>query len=78
MYFRTTLSWLFAVVAIGTQGVLCASIDKCPGYKASNVQKSTGKLTADLTLAGDACSAYGYDLKDLRLLVEYQSGEPEI
>jgi alpha-glucosidase len=77
MHFHNAIFWLSALVAISTQGVLCGSVDGCPGYKASNVQRSTGKLTADLTLAGDACNVYGYDLKDLRLLVEYQSRKPK-
>ncbi|KAI0458204.1 hypothetical protein F5B21DRAFT_44316 [Xylaria acuta] len=55
-------------------GALSASIDDCPGYTASNVVESDGKLTADLTLAGTACNIYGTDLTDLKLLVEYQTG----
>ena len=51
------------------------SVSNCPGYEASNVVKSDSGLTADLTLAGDACNAYGDDLKDLKLLVEYQSSK---
>ncbi|KAF1813958.1 alpha-glucosidase [Eremomyces bilateralis CBS 781.70] len=50
-----------------------ASVDSCPGYAASNVKKGHGGLTADLTLAGTACDAYGYDIKNLKLEVEYQS-----
>ena len=46
----------------------------CPGYAASNVKQSGTTLTADLTLAGTACNVYGTDLKDLKLLVEYQTG----
>lgn len=69
--------WIFGLVAFNLPGVLCDStITSCPGYKASNVQKSIGQLTADLTLVGDACNMYGYDLKDLKLLVEYQSRKP--
>ena len=63
------------VLALCISNGFCASIDSCPGYKASNVQQGSGKLTADLTLASDACDVYGTDLKDLRLLVEYQSGK---
>lgn len=70
----TALLRLF-MVALSIQAVLSASIDRCPGYKASNVERSDGKITADLTLAGDECNVYGYDLKDLRLLVEYQSSK---
>ncbi|OTA57514.1 glycoside hydrolase family 31 protein [Hypoxylon sp. EC38] len=45
----------------------------CPGYKASNVNISSNGLTADLTLAGDACNVYGTDIEALRLVVEYQA-----
>jgi alpha-glucosidase len=50
------------------------NVTKCPGYRASNVKTTDGGLTADLTLAGDACNAYGKDLHDLKFLVEYQTG----
>lgn len=66
--------WISGIVAL-MPSVLGNAIEQCPGYKASNVQKSTGKLTADLRLAGEACNTYGYDLRDLKLLVEYQSGK---
>lgn len=46
----------------------------CPGYEASNVKQSGATLSADLTLAGSPCNAYGTDLTDLKLLVEYQTG----
>ncbi|KAK5105011.1 hypothetical protein LTS08_001284 [Lithohypha guttulata] len=46
----------------------------CPGYTASNIQQSATGLTADLTLAGEACNVYGFDLTNLTLTVEYQSG----
>ena len=51
-----------------------ASISDCPGYEASNVQQTGSGLTADLTLAGDACNVYGTDLQNLTLTVEYQAG----
>ncbi|KAK5169379.1 uncharacterized protein LTR77_005354 [Saxophila tyrrhenica] len=55
---------------------LCASqLSECPGYTASNVQRGVGKITADLNLAGEACNVYGHDLRDLRLLVEYQTAQ---
>lgn len=47
----------------------------CPGYAASNVETSVSGLTADLKLAGPACDAYGDDLEDLVLSVEYESGK---
>lgn len=48
---------------------------ECPGYKASNVQEHDFSLTADLTLDGDPCNSFGLDLQDLKLLVEYQTGQ---
>ncbi|KAI1765057.1 glycoside hydrolase family 31 protein [Hypoxylon sp. FL1150] len=47
----------------------------CPGYKASNVKTTSSGLTADLTLAGEACDVYGYDIQDLLLVVEYQAAD---
>lgn len=46
----------------------------CPGYKASNIEETDFGLTADFTLAGDACDIFGTDIEDLRLIVEYQTG----
>jgi alpha-glucosidase len=49
----------------------------CPGYKASNIRTSAVGMTADLTLAGDACNVFGTDLENLTLSVEYQTcGHP--
>ncbi|KAF2465606.1 alpha-glucosidase precursor [Lindgomyces ingoldianus] len=48
---------------------------KCPGYVASNIVKTDSSLTADLTLAGPACTLYSEDLTNLRLLVEYQTND---
>jgi alpha-glucosidase len=52
-----------------------AAVDACPGYTASNVVENESTLTADLTLSGDACNAYSDDIKELKLLVEYQTGK---
>lgn len=52
-----------------------ASNDECAGYTASNVSQQGPSLTANLTLAGDHCDTYGTDLENLKLLVEYQTGE---
>lgn len=43
----------------------------CPGYKASDVQKTSSGVTATLQLAGQACNAYGTDIESLNLTVEY-------
>lgn len=53
------------------------TVDDCPGYEATNVLESASGVTADLTLAGNACNVYGTDLKDLKLLVEYQSSKSQ-
>lgn len=45
----------------------------CPGYKASNVKKTTNGFLADLDLAGEACNVYGTDIEALSLLVEFQA-----
>jgi len=50
-------------------------LETCPGYKASNVKTIGSGLTADLTLAGEDCNAYGDDVENLTLEVTYESGE---
>ncbi|KAJ4336554.1 hypothetical protein N0V95_008580 [Ascochyta clinopodiicola] len=47
--------------------------DVCPGYKASQLQKTDGGISAILTLAGTPCNVYGNDVDVLNLKVEYQS-----
>lgn len=47
----------------------------CPGYSASNVQTTGTGLTADLALAGPACNSYGEDIQNLKLTVNYDTGE---
>ena len=56
--------------------VSCTPVSACPGYAATNIVDSGSTLTADLALNGDACNTYGYDLGNLSLLVEYQTGMP--
>ena len=65
---KTLCSTLLAVFS-----VTAADLSGCPGYKASNVKSTDSSLSADLTLAGDACNVYGTDLTDLTLTVEYQT-----
>ncbi|KAF3049897.1 hypothetical protein E8E11_005491 [Didymella keratinophila] len=45
----------------------------CPGYKASNVAENDHGFTADLTIAGVNCQAFGNDIADLTLEVSYQA-----
>lgn len=48
---------------------------KCSGYKASNLKDSSHGFTADLTLAGEPCNAFGTDIQELALEVSYQAKE---
>lgn len=48
---------------------------QCPGYKASNVAQTSNGFTADLTIAGSNCQAFGNDISDLVLEVQYQTKE---
>ena len=75
------LSWLLvAVTAVSASSLLPRQLNSsdplasCPGYKASNIRVSGSGLTADLTLAGPACNAYGDDLTSLTLEVVYETG----
>lgn len=52
-----------------------APVDNCTGYAASNIVETDSSLTADLTLAGAACNLYSQDIKNLKLLVEYQNSK---
>jgi hypothetical protein len=45
----------------------------CPGYKAANIVTFDDTITADLSLAGPACNAYGNEISDLVLEVQYQN-----
>ncbi|QKX61394.1 uncharacterized protein TRUGW13939_08542 [Talaromyces rugulosus] len=47
----------------------------CPGYMAANVVETPQGVTADLTLAGPHCQAFGTDIHDLVLQVQYQAKE---
>lgn len=51
-----------------------ADLSACPGYNAANVQQSGCSITAELSLAGAACNAYGTDIQNLLLTATYDSG----
>ncbi|KAH6884189.1 glycoside hydrolase, family 31 [Thelonectria olida] len=76
---RLWSSLLFSSLAsAAVPGINLHSLDKraaCPGYKASNVKTTGGKLTADLELAGSGCNVYGKDLAHLTLEVTYQTAD---
>ncbi|CCT70700.1 probable Alpha-glucosidase precursor (Maltase) [Fusarium fujikuroi IMI 58289] len=48
---------------------------KCPGYKATNIKRDLKGVKADLTMAGPNCQAFGNDIRDLILEVQYQTKE---
>jgi alpha-glucosidase len=52
-----------------------ADLSRCPGYELKHVAQTASSITASLQLAGEPCNVYGPDIKDLKLLVEYQSGK---
>lgn len=66
---------LFTFVWAEVIGPPLDGADQCPGYNAVNIDEHDNTLTADLVLANDACNLYGDDLVDLKLLVEYQTGQ---
>ncbi|KAJ8583907.1 hypothetical protein M405DRAFT_827759 [Rhizopogon salebrosus TDB-379] len=49
------------------------NVTNCPGYALGSLQESDIGLTAQLTLAGPACNAYGLDISYLSIEVTYQS-----
>ncbi|KAK5105689.1 hypothetical protein LTR62_002367 [Meristemomyces frigidus] len=69
----STIALASPVPALLTACQSNATLSACPGYKASNVKTSSAGMIADLSLAGAACNAYGTDLTDLILTVEYQT-----
>ena len=70
----TSLGALLVLWTSALRWATAQNVSDCPGYSASNVQTFDGGLTADLTLAGEACNVYGKDLRDLKFKVEYQTG----
>lgn len=72
---RGGVLFLASLVGAGVALQSRSSNEDCPGYTATNVNQRGSSLEADLTLAGDHCDSYGTDLENLRLLVEYQTGQ---
>lgn len=70
----TSLRALAILWASVARWVTAQNVTDCPGYSANNIKTTDGGMTADLSLAGDACNIYGKDLPDLKFMVEYQTG----
>ncbi|KAK5121369.1 hypothetical protein LTR85_005535 [Meristemomyces frigidus] len=45
----------------------------CPGYTASDIDRTANGFTAKLTLTGEPCNVYGTDIEDLLLTVDTQT-----
>ena len=67
----TLLGLLGAAAAVWVDPAI---LDACPGYKATNIESSGPTLTADLSLAGQACNVFGADIQELKLQVIYETG----
>ncbi|KAF2277138.1 uncharacterized protein EI97DRAFT_466667 [Westerdykella ornata] len=50
-------------------------LSNCPGYAATNIASNDHSVTADLKINGPKCNAHAEDLEELKLLVEYQTGD---
>jgi hypothetical protein len=66
-----------AAVVVGRDYPGDAALVACPGYNVSNIKTTATGLTANLSLAGTACNAYGIDLTSLILEVSYDTGIPD-
>ncbi|OSX68164.1 glycoside hydrolase family 31 protein [Postia placenta MAD-698-R-SB12] len=51
------------------------NVSSCPGYTLTTLTETSTGLTANLNLAGDACNAFGLDIANLSLHVNYDSNE---
>ncbi|KAG8913947.1 hypothetical protein FRC02_005229, partial [Tulasnella sp. 418] len=69
----STSSVVQALVPLQARQETSTSTDSCPGYSVSNVKSDRSSLTADLTLAGSPCNAYGPDISKLKLEVTYET-----
>ncbi|KAF9220372.1 glycoside hydrolase family 31 protein [Gyrodon lividus] len=49
------------------------NVTDCPGYTLGSLTESEYSLTAQLSLAGPACNAFGTDIKNLTIELTYQS-----
>jgi alpha-glucosidase len=66
---------LWPLLALADISSVQQPLANCPGYTATNVQNQSNGLVADLTLAGSPCDAYGTDIVNLKLKVDYETGE---
>lgn len=60
-----------------TCGNYSGNVEACPGYRLKEPVIGWDSFSAKLELAGEACNAYGIDLKDLVLKVSWENGKPD-
>lgn len=66
---------LLGLLGVATAALVdSAVLNACPGYKATNIRDDGSTLTADLSLAGQACNVFGTDIEQLKLQVAYETG----
>ncbi|EJD04630.1 uncharacterized protein FOMMEDRAFT_19850 [Fomitiporia mediterranea MF3/22] len=49
------------------------NVSTCPGYTLQDLQNTSSGFTASLALAGPACNAFGNDIANLTIAVDYES-----
>lgn len=49
------------------------NVSTCPGYSLHSLSETDSGLTARLNLAGPACNAFGVDIADLTIEVNYET-----
>ncbi|KAG6370670.1 glycoside hydrolase family 31 protein [Boletus reticuloceps] len=73
----TTLAWAHTSSLLQRQstGTISHSMNvtNCPGYTLGSLAENEYGLTAQLSLAGTPCNAFGTDIMDLTIEVTYQS-----
>ncbi|KAG6370671.1 glycoside hydrolase family 31 protein [Boletus reticuloceps] len=73
----TTLAWGHALSLLERQSTgavtYSMNVTNCPGYALGSLAENEYGLTAQLSLAGTPCNAFGTDIMDLTIEVTYQS-----
>ncbi|KAF5391184.1 hypothetical protein D9757_003121 [Collybiopsis confluens] len=59
--------------AAATAMVFSKNVTNCPGYLLHSLEESNTGLTAQLSLAGAACNAFGIDFENLTIQVTYET-----
>ncbi|EIW75838.1 glycoside hydrolase family 31 protein [Coniophora puteana RWD-64-598 SS2] len=72
---RTSLARVFSTDADGPSGngAFAKNVTGCPGYTLQNLIQNDYGLQASLSLAGDACNAFGHDIANLTIEVVYET-----